>query len=117
MDARPAIRTVSAQVDVFGANLSPCGEDCGPHIPEEDLTESVRLGLAKRFSGQITVSYHSLSDPATRQQYGSILETARSFGVPLPLVVIDGNIFQGGGIDFKSIVNALELKSEVAGIE
>jgi hypothetical protein len=78
------------------------------------LTESVRLGLAQRFSDRVRVEYHSLRDPAVTQEYSELLAKGRELGVPLPLVVVDNSILQGGGIDFRAILNAVELKFETS---
>ncbi len=99
-------------VTVLGANRRLC-VDCGhDSTTEEELTNTVRLGLAQRFGDRVIVEYHSVLDPATVAQHGVLLEQARASGIPLPLVVVDGAIVQGGGIDFKAIVNAVDLKSE-----
>ena len=103
-------------VNIFGANLKLCDAvDCGPGRTEEELTESVRLGLAQRFGDRVRVEYHSLRDPEVVKQYGEILAKGRALGIPLPLVVVDDSIIQGGGIDYRHIVNAIDLKSEVGG--
>lgn len=103
-------------VNIFGANLKLCDADyCGPGRTEEELTESVRLGLAQRFGDRVKVEYHSLRDPEVMKQYREILAKGRELGVPLPLVVVDDSIVQGGGIDYRAILNAIELKSEIGG--
>ncbi len=114
--ANPRERDSVTLIRIFGANLPLCSnEDCGPGMSEEELTETVRLGAARQFGDRVRVEYHSLRDPETMKQYEPLLTRARSLGVPLPLVFVDDNILPGGGIDYRAIVNAIELKDETGG--
>lgn len=100
-------------VDVFGADMKLCTlADCGPSMPEAEQVESVRLGLTQRYGERVRVEYHSLRDPAVEAAYAELLGQALRLHVPLPIVVVNGAIIQGGGIDYRAIVNAIDLQSE-----
>ena len=63
----------------------------------------------------MTTEFLNLAIPDVRQQYANVVRTIEKDTLPLPLVAINGEVKMAGGVDYYSIVSAIESLTAVGG--
>lgn len=56
----------------------------------------------------MTTEFLNLAVPDVRQQYANVVSAVEKDNLPLPLVAINGEVKMAGGVDYYSIVSAIE---------
>jgi hypothetical protein len=62
----------------------------------------------------VTTEFINLAVPEARQKYANVVAAIEKDNLPLPLVAIDGMVKMAGGVDYYSIVSAIEALTVAA---
>ena len=63
----------------------------------------------------MTTEFLNLAVPEVRQQYANVVKAIAKDNLPLPLVAINGEVKMAGGVDYYSIVSAIESLTAAGG--
>ncbi len=64
--------------------------------------------LRQKFGDRVNTEFLNLAVPDVRQQYANVVSAIEKDNLPLPLVAINGEVKMAGGVDYYSIVSAIE---------
>jgi hypothetical protein len=62
----------------------------------------------------VATEFINLAVPEARQKYANVVAAIEKDNLPLPLVAIDGTVKMAGGVDYYSIVSAIEALTAAA---
>lgn len=63
----------------------------------------------------MTTKFLNLAVPEVRLQYANVVKAIEKDTLPLPLVAINGEVKMAGGVDYYSIVSAIESLTAAGG--
>jgi disulfide oxidoreductase YuzD len=69
--------------------------------------------LKERYGDEVVVEYLDLAEPAARLQHQEVVNRVKETGLMLPLVAINGVLRLCGGVEYRTIVEAIETQKEV----
>ena len=101
-------------IRVFGAPLDACGSGCGSCCDPscgsgrsfEEMTYELARELEKTFGGRITTKYVDLSEHV--HEYPQLVNAVQTGRIPLPLVMINGDVKFAGGMPLEGIIREIE---------
>jgi hypothetical protein len=63
----------------------------------------------------VTTEFLNLANPDVSREYAKVVTAIAKDNLPLPLVAINGEVKMAGGVDYYSIVSAIESLTAAAG--
>jgi len=69
--------------------------------------------LKERYGDEVAVEHLDLAEPAARLQHQEVVNRVKETGLMLPLVAINGVLRLCGGVEYRTIVEAIETEKEV----
>ena len=69
--------------------------------------------LKERYGDEVVVEHLDLAEPAIRLQHQEVVNRVKESGLMLPLVAINGVLRLCGGVEYRTIVEAIETQKEV----
>jgi disulfide oxidoreductase YuzD len=94
-------------VTIFDDSSSEHCLGCGEHF------ELVIQHLKEKYGDEVVVEHLDLAQPATRFQHQEVVNRVKGSGLMLPLVAINGVLRLCGGVEYRTIVEAIETQKEV----
>ena len=94
-------------VTIFDDSRSEHCLGCG------ECFELVIEHLRERYGGEVVVEHLDLAEPEIRLQHQDVVNRVEESGLLLPVVAIDGVLRLSGGVQYRTIVEAIEAHKEV----
>ncbi len=94
-------------VTIFDDSSSEHCLGCGERF------ELVIEHLKEKYGDEVAVEHLDLAEPAIRLQHQEVVNRVKESGLMLPLVAIDGVLRLCGGVEYRTIVEAIETHKEV----
>ena len=96
------------------AKAEKCQGHCGFDFSSPEAVEEVAGLLNKVYGEQVQFECLDLSEPSTIRSYPEIVERIKTENLPLPLLLINGNLRISGYFDIYLLQNAIQVEQEMA---
>ena len=90
-----------------------CDIDCGTDWSSQEALTLADRQIRSRFSGEIHLKYTDLSRMSPDHRAAEWRQTIRERSLPVPLLLIDGQLRIAGQFDTRQIIDAVEAEMEL----
>ena len=90
-----------------------CPAECGLDLASADTLQFITERLKDKYGEAVVVEYLDLATPPDR--YKETISRIRERNLPLPLIAINGVPRCSGGVDYRTLVEAIDTLREVSG--
>ena len=105
----------SIQITVIDdAKAEKCEGHCGLDFSSPEAVEEIAGLLNKVYGEKVQLECLDLAEPSTSRSYPEIVERIKTENLPLPLLLINGNLRISGYFDIHLLQNAIQVELEMA---
>lgn len=98
---------------IDNAGADKCDGHCGLEFSSPQVIEQVTEILGNTYGETVQLEYLNLSEPLTVRLYPEMVERARIEGLPLPLLLINGNLRVSGYFDIPLLKSVIQAEMEM----
>lgn len=95
------------------AGADKCDGHCGLEVSSPQVIEQITELLGNLYGETVQLEYLDLSEPKARNFYPEMVERVRVEGLPLPLLLINGNLRVSGYFDIHLIKSVIQAEMEM----
>lgn len=90
-----------------------CDAHCGIDWSSAEVVALVSNRIKERFGNKVKLNYLDLSEPVTNHHAIELKQRVREEKLPLPLLVINGQLRISGQFDIRMLLDAIDAELEV----
>jgi len=76
-------------------------------LPSAKAATAIKASLHRLYGSEVEVQYYDVSDPEVAEAHAALLEELATERVPLPAILLDGDLLYAGSINPLRVVAAV----------
>ena len=98
---------------VYDSKGERCNVDCGIDWSSTEIIALTSQRIKERFDDRVELGYVDLSKPSTNHRALKLNQATKNENLPLPLLVIDGQVRISGQFDIHLLLDAIDAEIEI----